>query len=315
MVGLGPFIHAAVLSDGKSLYFTFCRPLPQRLRFCLCPAGRQHLGGSSRGGAAGGLWRGGQLAGGPRRLLGQREEAGPNHLRGHALLVGAASFHGADYETPVGPCVHQGIMMGSIFPFLLSAEAARAWCVSSGAPHMSCVFKNVAHGICFGGVARAPAHAACTLTRRMAPEVMESASYNWSADIWSFGITLLEMAHGHAPFAKLPPMKVLLMTMHNPPPVLEEDKTGKRQFSKHMHDIVRHCLMKVRHWRRAALIVLLDCGCSKRRATCCADCSAWRQLLPWQDVIRHTRPSHPISPGGLTITRPHLATLIYTPHA
>lgn len=77
----------------------------------------------------------------------------------------------------------------------------------------------------------------------MAPEVMEQTSgYDSSADIWSVGITLLEMAHGHAPFAKFPPMKVLLMTLQNPPPTL--DNSGKKHFSKSMRDLVTRCLQK-----------------------------------------------------------------------
>lgn len=79
----------------------------------------------------------------------------------------------------------------------------------------------------------------------MAPEVMEpERGYDWRADIWSFGITLLELAHGHAPFAKLPPMKVLMMTLNNPPPTLDQSPDSKKHFSKAMRDIVAKCLMK-----------------------------------------------------------------------
>jgi serine/threonine-protein kinase OSR1/STK39 len=80
----------------------------------------------------------------------------------------------------------------------------------------------------------------------MAPEVMqqeEGRGYDARADVWSFGITLLELAHGHAPFARLPPMKVLLMTLQNPPPTLEQPGS-KRHFSKAMRDIVARCLQK-----------------------------------------------------------------------
>ncbi|KAB1216398.1 Serine/threonine-protein kinase fray2 [Morella rubra] len=77
----------------------------------------------------------------------------------------------------------------------------------------------------------------------MAPEVLQPGSgYNSKADIWSFGITALELAHGHAPFSKYPPMKVLLMTIQNAPPGLDYDRD--KRFSKSFKEMVAMCLVK-----------------------------------------------------------------------
>ncbi|ERN06673.1 hypothetical protein AMTR_s00058p00198540 [Amborella trichopoda] len=77
----------------------------------------------------------------------------------------------------------------------------------------------------------------------MAPEVMQQLhGYDFKADIWSFGITALELAHGHAPFSKYPPMKVLLMTLQNAPPGLDYERD--RRFSRNFKEMVAACLVK-----------------------------------------------------------------------
>jgi serine/threonine-protein kinase OSR1/STK39 len=77
----------------------------------------------------------------------------------------------------------------------------------------------------------------------MAPEVIDRGNgYDHKADIWSFGITALELAHGHAPFSKLPPIKALLMQLQGAPPGLDYETDKK--FSRSFREMVGLCLVK-----------------------------------------------------------------------
>lgn len=77
----------------------------------------------------------------------------------------------------------------------------------------------------------------------MAPEVMEQkAGYDYKADIWSLGITAIEIAEGSAPHSNAPAMKILLMTMNNPPPTLKSENGLK--YSDTYKDFIASCLKK-----------------------------------------------------------------------
>lgn len=89
----------------------------------------------------------------------------------------------------------------------------------------------------------------------MAPEVMEQVhGYDYKADIWSLGITALELAKGYAPYARYPPMKVLILTIQEEPPSLDtydeedgmedESEHVDEEFTKNFRQFVDKCLQK-----------------------------------------------------------------------
>ncbi|XP_041964595.1 TRAF2 and NCK interacting kinase a isoform X6 [Alosa sapidissima] len=78
----------------------------------------------------------------------------------------------------------------------------------------------------------------------MAPEVIAcdenpDATYDFKSDLWSLGITAIEMAEGAPPLCDMHPMRALFLIPRNPAPRLKSKK-----WSKKFHQFIESCLLK-----------------------------------------------------------------------
>ncbi|XP_043363484.1 serine/threonine-protein kinase 3 isoform X4 [Dermochelys coriacea] len=88
----------------------------------------------------------------------------------------------------------------------------------------------------------------------MAPEVIQEIGYNCVADIWSLGITSIEMAEGKPPYADIHPMRAIFMIPTNPPPTFRKPELWSDEFT----DFVKKCLVKNPEQRATATQLLQE---------------------------------------------------------
>ncbi|KAL3091633.1 hypothetical protein niasHT_024215 [Heterodera trifolii] len=86
----------------------------------------------------------------------------------------------------------------------------------------------------------------------MAPEVIAcdenpESTYDSRSDLWSLGITALEMAEGHPPLCDMHPMRALFLIPRNPPPRLS--RKSSKKWSKKFESFIE-CVLEKDYTRR-----------------------------------------------------------------
>eukprot|EP00004_Rigifila_ramosa_P012899 TRINITY_DN2837_c0_g1_i2.p1 TRINITY_DN2837_c0_g1~~TRINITY_DN2837_c0_g1_i2.p1 ORF type:complete len:271 (+),score=57.90 TRINITY_DN2837_c0_g1_i2:213-1025(+) len=88
----------------------------------------------------------------------------------------------------------------------------------------------------------------------MAPEVIQQTGYDSKADIWSLGITAVEMAELETPYSDLHPMRAVFLIPSRPSPTLKHPD----RYSPEFNSFVNACLSKDARERPSAQQLLQD---------------------------------------------------------
>lgn len=79
-------------------------------------------------------------------------------------------------------------------------------------------------------------------------ETFKDQPYDYRADIWSLGITLIELAQMEPPFHDIPPMRVLIKIQKSDPPTLDRPAAWSKLFNR----FLKRCLVKDPNQRASA---------------------------------------------------------------
>jgi serine/threonine protein kinase len=74
----------------------------------------------------------------------------------------------------------------------------------------------------------------------MSPESLKGEAYDNKTDIWSLGITMVEMAQGQPPYADIHPMRAIFIIPTKDSPTLEDPS----RWSAEMNDFLSKCVVK-----------------------------------------------------------------------
>jgi serine/threonine protein kinase len=87
----------------------------------------------------------------------------------------------------------------------------------------------------------------------MAPELIRGSEYDYKVDVWSTGITAIEMAEGEPPLLNEPPLRALLLITTNRSPILKK----KQMWTAEFHHFLFMCLQMNPDKRASAELLLL----------------------------------------------------------